>query len=177
MGLLAQSADLANLYQVLEAKNGVDLDTLQEKRLYFLDGLFYNTEAEFETALNAIPMEDIRETVLWKDETNYFHHSGVFFAIIVVTKAATSDRATRRSALDSLQQLFETEVPPGVIRDFHCTCPVIIVDGERLNEFEARSRLLDMRLREVEYITTYDHPLDMVYGRYAQYGLVEIFTK
>ena len=145
---------------------------------YIVDGVPYQNE-KIDSVLKRYNKTDFGIiTIIKKPKDNTFWDNPCDLISILRTKQQSEKE--KRQLLEKAMELYQTEIPNIIIRDWICTkCPMLSVNNKIIwNPYEMKRITKELKVSEIEFIAEIQQPLNpKTFGKYGKNGIVEITLK
>lgn len=174
--VVAQKANIKSIKGLIEARYGVNLDSIDLCDLYILEGAVYD-----EKSINSALKEYKKQQIIFTDLVDLSKPTFVNRDCKYITVLSTGSNQTKEEKeriLSKVRANLNDNLPKLVISDYLCQhCMQVVVNGVPVWVYQARQLVNDIKIEDIQNITMYDTPNPEVYGRNAKNGLVEIYLK
>ncbi|MBX2842901.1 MAG: hypothetical protein KTR26_14115 [Flammeovirgaceae bacterium] len=173
----AQKADLEYIHSAVENRFNLELDTINLCDSYILNEIVY-TKDDFRTKIGSYKKSDIKFTIIADFSNTRFFHQNCDYTILVGGGKYKQSKEEKLKELDLICENLNKNLPELVIRDHKCeNCKQVVVDGEPIEMYEARTLVNNLKVKNIEFIVSYESANPQIFGRNAINGLTEIFLK
>jgi hypothetical protein len=177
LNLKAQKADLEYINSAAEIRFNLDIDSIDLCDSYVMNGIFYTAE-EFKTELLSYKQSDIKFTAIVDLRNTTWFHRKCDYMILVGAGEYGQARESKLKELDSIRANLNDNLPELVIRDYICkNCKQVVVNGTPIGMYEARTFVNELKIKNIDFIVSYESANPSVFGRNSVNGLTEIFLK
>lgn len=169
----AQQVNLNEIYNEVEGKHSIDLDTVNVCKLVVWNGIPYSPDS-IENELRGVKLSDFQFTSLGKFDNEGSPHMNCDY-LIILGSGYKLKRKERKILIDSVINQLDKNLPNNLIQDNPCPeCLQVLINDKICEPYEALEYLKDISRNQINYIQFYLKPDPAYYGENAKNGLVDI---